>query len=88
MMVSYIGATENSNNHRLASLSFNNGADGLNGRGKDEENSAWDITKGLIKKGYDFIFAEDEEFIFEVEDKAEFNRFAKDFRQLKQNYSA
>ena len=81
MNVAYIEAYRN-----MAALNFNQDKNSKNV--KDEEDKGWNIVKSLIKKGYDFIFADDDRFVFEVEDRSEFTRFSKDFEQLEKNYSA
>lgn len=74
MTTRYIGATENSNWHRLAVIQYNENT---------EMKKAEYIADLLTDYGYDFSYSEQEEIAFRVDNKDEYEDFVRDFRRFK-----
>lgn len=74
MTTRYIGATENSNWHRLAVIQYN----------EDTETKKAELIASMLKDyGYYFSYSEQEEIAFRVDDKNEYENFVRNFRRFK-----
>lgn len=82
MKIFYTTGQKN-NGYYLASIEYNNGLDGLNGKGKDEEPAALLVAEELEKMGWKLAFRLEEEIAFNISDAAEYKEFEEDYKKAK-----
>lgn len=82
-MKTFYTTGQKNNGFYLASIEYNNGADGLNGRGKDEEPRALKISEKLKEIGWELAFLEEQEIAFNIYDHSEYEEFCKDFQRIR-----
>ena len=82
-MTTFYTTGQKNNGYYLASIQYNNGKDGLNGRGKDEEPRALKIKERLEEIGWNFAFWLDEELAFNIYDHEEYLEFCQDFQKVR-----